>query len=177
MGSKIVLMFSLAFLLIMLDSTTLNAESHNPNCMPENQICKNGNCECRRIVEDNVVVNGITILDCQSQEACKQFCLDPTCKYACIAGTCNMAAGSGEWLPAAGPPVERKGSEVVIGMDARINEPDCVANLGPCSIASCDEACCDRMCNNYYSGLHPYARCTPIPGTGLSLCDCWHDCY
>ncbi|KAG5593719.1 hypothetical protein H5410_034951 [Solanum commersonii] len=50
--------------------------------------------------------------------------------------------------------------------DGRLNSSDnldydyqCSSNLGPCNYTYCNEACCYRECNNYYSGFHPHPIC------------------
>lgn len=54
----------------------------------------------------------------------------------------------------------------------------CTANLGPCNYDICQDACCIKLCNNYYSGLHPRPMCEDVgPRYKYKLCICWHDCY
>uniref|UniRef100_A0A0V0GP05 Putative ovule protein n=1 Tax=Solanum chacoense TaxID=4108 RepID=A0A0V0GP05_SOLCH len=54
----------------------------------------------------------------------------------------------------------------------------CSGNLGPCNYEYCDEDCCIRTCNNYYSELNPEPKCTDFPGYyPYKFCICWHDCY
>lgn len=64
----------------------------------------------------------------------------------------------------------------VIQEGAMKDTKKCLEGLGPCSIKGCDEECCKKKCNNYYSGISPYGYCDKYSGYPGYICLCQHDC-
>ncbi|KAG5603581.1 hypothetical protein H5410_025073 [Solanum commersonii] len=52
----------------------------------------------------------------------------------------------------------------------------CLTALGVCSFKLCDEHCCEEKCLNNFKSQNPSGDCEMIHGSGLIVCNCYHDC-
>lgn len=52
----------------------------------------------------------------------------------------------------------------------------CLSILGICGSKVCDEHCCENKCLNKFQSQNPKGACELFPGSGLVICNCYHDC-